>query len=150
MLVGTLCNREVIVTGTDTSIADAAKLMRDIHVGDVVVLKEGDEHHPVGLVTDRDIIVEVIAAGLDAEDVTVGDIMTETLETVTVDTDFWDALVHMRAHGVRRLPIVNEEGVLEGILTLDDLLEFVGEVIANLVALVVREIDHEKSSRTDG
>lgn len=147
MSVGTLCNRDVVVTGRDTSIAQAARLMRSFHVGDLVVLDDGDDRRPIGLVTDRDIVVGVIAAGLDCEAVTVSDIMTEELETVTEDTDFWDALAQMRKRGVRRLPVIDKHGRLEGILTLDDALELVGEAIADLVVVVSREIDREKSRR---
>ena len=146
MSIGALCNREVVVTGRDTSIADAAQLMRREHVGDLVVV---DGTEPVGLVTDRDIVVEVIAAGLDPETVTVMDVVTAAPELVEEDTDFWDALARMRRQGIRRLPIVNDRGNLVGIFTLDDALELVGEALDNLVALVSREIDRERLTRSD-
>lgn len=148
MTIGALCNREVIVADQRTSVAEAAKLMRDFHVGDLVILEDRDDRRPIGLVTDRDIVVSVIAPGLDPEDVTVRDIMIRELETVTENTDFWDALAHMRKHGVRRLPIVNEQDGLEGILTLDDALELVGEAVTDLVGLVSRELDDEKAARS--
>lgn len=149
MSIGSLCNREVVVTGRDTSIAEAARLMRREHVGDLVVLDSDDVRHPVGLVTDRDIVVEVIAAGLDPDTVTVMDVVTEPLELATEDTDFWDALASMRKRGVRRLPIIDDSGGLVGILTLDDALELIGEALDNLVALVSREINQEWSARSE-
>ena len=145
MSVGALCNREVAVTGPETTVAEAARLMRNYHVGDLVIL--GEERKPEGLVTDRDIVVEVMAKGLDPESLTVTDIMTQALTTVSEETDFWDALAHMRLHGIRRLPIVSVEGTLTGILTLDDAVELVGEAVANLAGLVAREIDHERERR---
>ena len=147
MSIGTLCNREVVVTSRDASVAEAAQLMRSAHVGDVVVI-DNSTRQPVGLVTDRDIVVEVIAANLDVESVTVGDIMTDNLQTAPEDTDFWDALAQMRDNGVRRLPIVDDAGLLVGIMTLDDALELIGEAMASLVNLVVREIDLETERRS--
>jgi CBS domain-containing protein len=147
MSVGTLCNREVVVTAPDTSVLEAARLMREFHVGDLVVLEAGDRRRPVGLVTDRDVTVGVVAAGLDPEAVSVGDLMTESLVSIPEDADFWDALSLMRQRGVRRLPVVNADGGLEGILTLDDALALIHEAVADLVTLVSREIDREKAKR---
>lgn len=148
MSVGTLCNREVVVTPPDTSVLEAARLMREFHVGDLVVLEATDRRHPVGLVTDRDVTVGVVAAGLDPATVTVGDLMTESLTTIPEDADFWDALGLMRQRGIRRLPVVNADGGLEGILTLDDALALVHQAMADLVTLVSREIDREKIQRS--
>lgn len=147
MSVGAVCNREVVVTGPETSVAEAAALMREFHVGDVVVVEEGDQRLPVGLVTDRDIVVEIAALGLDPNDVAVEDIMTRELEAVPEDTEFWDAVSSMRHHGIRRLPVVNDSGGLEGILTLDDVLELTAEMLTGLVAAVSRQIDQEKATR---
>lgn len=148
MSIGALCNREVIVTGADTSVAEAAELMRRYHVGDLVVLEEGDQRRPVGLVTDRDIVVGVIAEALDPAALTVRDIMTGDLTTVTEDEDFWDALAVMRRHGIRRLPVVDGRGALQGILTLDDALALISEAMADLVVLVSREADRESRARS--
>ena len=151
MTIGALCNREVIVTGADTSAAEAAKLMKRYHVGDLVVVDDSDgARRPIGLITDRDLVVEVLAAQCDPQAVTVTDLMTRPLATVAVDAGFWDALSIMRRHGVRRLPVVEEDGALVGILTLDDALELIGEATAELVGIVGREIEREKASRPDG
>ncbi len=147
MSVGTLCNREVAVTGANTTIAEAARLMRRRHVGDLVILAEDEERRPVGLVTDRDLVLEILAEGVDPESITVADVMTRSLETIDEDADFWDALHHMRRHGIRRLPVVNAAGGLEGILTLDDALELVSEALSDLVGLISRESEQEKESR---
>ncbi len=147
MSIGTLCNREVVVTGKESTIVEAARLMRSFHVGDVVVLEEGDERRPLGLVTDRDVVLGVVAPGLDPESVTVGDVMSSDLVTVTEDVDFWEALALMRQRGVRRLPVVNERGGLEGILTLDDALALINEAMADLVVLVSREMGREETTR---
>lgn len=147
MSIGTLCNREVVVTVKESTVVEAARLMRSFHVGDVVVLEEGDERRPLGLVTDRDVVLGVVAPGLDPESVTVGDVMSADLVTVTEDVDFWEALALMRQRGVRRLPVVNERGGLEGILTLDDALALINEAMADLVVLVSREMGREETTR---
>ena len=149
MTIGSLCNREVVVTGTDTTVAQAAKLMREFHVGDLVVLEEGDERKPVAVVTDRDIVVAVVALDVDPNRVMVTDVAREPLEAVTEDTDLLDAVARMRQRGVRRLPVVDDEGSLLGIFTLDDALGVVGEVVDNLVALVAREIEREPMYRPE-
>lgn len=147
MPVGALCNREVAVTGTSTSIAMAARLMRQRHVGDLVIVSEDEERRPQGLLTDRDLVLEILAEGVDPDAVTVADVMTRDLQTIDEDADFWDAVHHMRRHGVRRLPVVNAAGGLEGILTLDDALELISEALSDLVALISRESEREKTDR---
>jgi CBS domain-containing protein len=148
MSIGVLCNREVIVTGPETSAQEAAELMRTHHVGDIVVVEErGGERRPVGLITDRDLVVEVLAQRVDPAAVTVKDLMTRDLETVLEGTDFWDALSHMRACGVRRIPVVNGRGGLEGIFTFDDALELIAEGLADLVKVVGRQISREQRVR---
>lgn len=149
MSVGTLCNREVVVTGADTSVAEAAALMRRFHVGDLVIVGASGDRKPIGLVTDRDIVVEVLAEGLDPESVTVADVMTRALETIAEEADFWEAVQQMRRHGVRRLPVVNQAGGLEGMLTLDDALELVSEALSDLTGLISKEIQQEETARPD-
>jgi CBS domain-containing protein len=138
----------VVVTGPDTSAEEVAQLMRTHHVGDVVVVEErGGERRPIGVVTDRDLVVEVIAQRIDPNSVTVKELMTRNLETVLDGTDFWDALSHMRACGVRRIPVVNNRGGLEGIFTFDDALELIAEGLVDLVKVVGRQIARERRVR---
>ncbi|MGD8416882.1 MAG: CBS domain-containing protein [Pseudomonadales bacterium] len=147
MSVGTLCNREVVVAEASTSGAEAASLMRRLHVGDLVIVDGSEQRKPVGLITDRDLVVEILAEGVDPGSVTISDIMTRDLETIPEDADLWDAVHHMRRHGIRRLPVVNAQGGLEGILTLDDALELISEALSDLVGLITREGAREKSTR---
>ena len=145
MSVRDICNRNVVVTGRDTTVSDGATLMRNMHIGDLVVAETDDDNRPIGLVTDRDIVVEVVAAGLDPTSLTVGDIMSDSIESVRGDKDLWDALDHMRQRGIRRPPIVDAQGDLEGILTLDDALGLVGEAIDSLSGLIRNEVEREMS-----
>ncbi len=151
MSVALLCNREVVVAAPDTSAREAAELMRIHHVGDLVVVEQrGGERCPVGLITDRDLVVEIIAQKVDPASVTVGDLMTRDVETVHEATDFWDALLHMRSCGVRRVPVVDDRGGLVGIFTFDDALELVSEAMVDLVKIVAGQVGRERRTRPAG
>jgi CBS domain-containing protein len=144
MAVGEICNRGVIILQRDDTILEAAKLMRQHHVGDVVIVEErGGVQVPVGIVTDRDLVVEIMATGLDQTVITVGDIMVQELATVKESTGVFDAIQYMRSKAVRRLPVVGENGALIGILALDDLLELLSEELLAIVKLVRHQREKE-------
>jgi CBS domain-containing protein len=145
MAVGEICNREVVIAEKALSVVDAARLMRTHHVGDLVVV-EG--RHPVGIVTDRDIVVEVVAAGVNPEALAVADIMGPEVATVRESEGLFEALRYMRDKGVRRVPVVDREDGLVGILTLDDLLSLLAEEMTELAKLVSHERQREASART--
>lgn len=149
MLAGEICHRDVVIVRRDESIIDAAKLMRKHHVGTVIAVDERDGRRvPAGVLTDRDIVVEVIAGDVDPAAVDVGDIMSPELLTARESDDVADVLQAMRAKGVRRVPVVNDAGGLEGILALDDLLDLFAEQFADVRALLDRELKREASQRT--
>lgn len=133
------CKRDVVVARRDTSLADAAKLMRERHVGCIVVVDTNDASKPVGILTDRDIVVEVVAAELDPRSVTVGEIMSTPVVTVRAGDDALDTLKAMRIRGVRRVPVVDDAGALAGLASLDDLLEIAGETLNDVVGAIVSE-----------
>jgi CBS domain-containing protein len=148
MAVGELCNREVVIAEKTLSVVGAAQLMRKHHVGDLVVVEErGGLKQPVGIVTDRDIVVEVVAAGVDPDALKVGDIMGPEVATVRESEGLFEALRYMRDKGVRRMPVVDRDGVLVGILTLDDLLSLLAEEMTELAKLVSHERQREATAR---
>jgi CBS domain-containing protein len=148
MPVGEICNREVVIVQAGKSALEAAQLMRQHHVGDVVVVEErGGFRVPVGIVTDRDLVVEIVAPGLDPSAITVGDIMAPELATVTENIGVFEAIQYMRTKGVRRLPVVDGNGGLIGILAVDDLLELLADELLLLAKLVKREQKKEMASR---
>ncbi|HBC58082.1 MAG TPA: CBS domain-containing protein [Gammaproteobacteria bacterium] len=148
MTIGEVCNREVIITDEDSSVIEAAQLMREMHVGDLIVVKEiNGENHPVGIVTDRDLVVEVLAQEVNTNGVAIRDVMTRDPQAVGEEMNTLEALKQMRQLGVRRMPVVNDRGGLVGILTVDDALSLIHEALDNLVALVGREIDNEIARR---
>lgn len=148
MAIGEICNREVVVVTRETPVVETAQLMRHHHVGDVVVvLEEAGLRTPVGILTDRDIVVEVVAAGLDPAGLKVGDIMAPDLATVREDTGVFEAIRYMRDKGVRRMPVVDADGDLIGILALDDLLDLLAEELNALARLIAREQNREARLR---
>ena len=137
MKAGEFCNREVIVIGKDESVADAAALMRDHHVGSVVVVDEsGGVREPVGILTDRDIVIEFVAKDVDPSDVAIGDAIAYELVTVADDAGLFETIEHMHRNGVRRMPVVDASNSLVGIFACDDALELVTEQLGNLVAVL--------------
>ncbi|HSM99049.1 MAG TPA: CBS domain-containing protein [Gallionella sp.] len=148
MPVSEVCNREVVIVQRSDTISEAAQLMRRHHVGDVVVVEDrGGVRVPVGIVTDRDLVVEIIAPELDPAAITVGDVMAPELAVVKEDAGVFEAVQYMRAIGVRRLPVVNDGGGLIGILTLDDMLELLADELSALAKLVKHEQKKETMNR---
>lgn len=148
MFVGEMCNRQVIICRPDDSIQIASELMRDNHVGDVIVVdhKEG-KHFPIGILTDRDIVIEVLAEGVNLNDIAVKDVMSSNLISVKEDDFIIETIAKMRDKGIRRVPVVNREGSLEGILAVDDTIELVAELLSDLVNLFKREFNREIKTR---
>lgn len=148
MPIGEICNREVVIVQRDTTVQEAAQLMRQHHVGALVVVRQvSGKRKPVGLVTDRDLVVEVLATQLDAVAITVGDIMLSELVTIPENSGVFEAIQFMRTKAVRRLPVVDGQGVLIGIVALDDLLSLLAEELSELSVLVSREQEKESRAR---
>ena len=119
-----ICNKQVVSALVDTPLIEVAKLMRKNHVGSVVVVDGHNSRRPLGIVTDRDIVVESVAVGLDPRGIKAGDVMSDSLATTAADDDVSWSLKIMRDNGVRRLPVVDGRGAMVGIVALDDLLKF--------------------------
>lgn len=143
-----ICVLDVAACGRDASVLEAARLMRQHHCGDLVVVDDpkGDRT-PAGIVTDRDIVIEVLAAELDPAKTRVAQIMSAKLVIASGSEDERTAIDRMRLHGVRRLPVVDHAGTLLGIVTLDDLLTLHAEQATALAAIVSKEQAHEQRAR---
>jgi CBS domain-containing protein len=148
MNIERLCRRDVTLAYLDELIHEIARRMRERHVGSVIVVSRENGRAPIGVLTDRDIVVEVLAAGLDYRSVTVGEVMTREPATVREDDDIVDALRIMRTYGVRRLPVVSRSGALAGIVAIDDLLEFFAGQVNDVVSAIGREQSQEAEART--
>lgn len=120
----------------------AARTMRDRHVGCLLVTRHGV---PAGIVTDRDLVVRVVAEGRDPSQAQIGEFVTYDPITLSVHDGIETAVQRMRRHGVRRLPIVDEDGVAVGIVTADDLLVLLGGEIAAVCEGIENRADAEDS-----
>jgi CBS domain-containing protein len=139
-----LCKRELVTVGRDDTIFKAAELMRQNHVGDVLVVeKKHDTTVALGIVTDRDVVVEIVAPGLDPKVITVGDIMLPHLACIEEERGIFDAIKLMTSKGIRRLPVVDSNGSLIGILTLDDLLLILAKEFFSIAMLLSNEQKNE-------
>lgn len=146
--IGEICSREVVFAGRDDSVASAAKLMRENHVGCLVVAEEeSGKRLPVGMLTDRDITVAVVAPGLDAEAILVGDVMSPDVLSVREDAGIAETVELMRVRGIRRLPVTDSGGALVGVVAADDILALLAEEIAGLAGMITREEKRERTAR---
>jgi CBS domain-containing protein len=148
MPISEFCNRNVVIAGRDTTAIEAAALMRQHHVGDVIVVDQVDgRRRPVGLVTDRDLVVEIMASGLDPRLPRMGDLLLWPLVTVDEDASYAETVRLMSVNGVRRIPVVGRSGELVGIVTLDDMLWHMAGPLAALSALSGRSRNFETETR---
>ena len=131
-----ICRKPAVTVKAGTPLVEVARLMRTCHVGSVVVTGHNGGRKPVGIVTDRDIVVEVLALGLDAATMTAGDIMSRSPVVSDANADVLWALKVMRDRGVRRLPVVDGKGELAGMLAFDDVVQHLGTSIGDLAQMI--------------
>lgn len=148
MQINEICTLQTVSCKRETSVQEAAELMRHHHVGDLVVVEQPNgERIPVGIITDRDIVISVIALGLDPSSILAGDIMSPELMTAGENEDVYDAMERMRFKGIRRLPVVNQLGGLVGIVSLDDVLGYMAEEMTELARISTRQASQEKQAK---
>jgi CBS domain-containing protein len=149
MKVQELCKRSVSCVRRDESLVEAARRMREEHVGDLVVVEDRNNIRvPVSMLTDRDIVIGVLANDTDhINTLDVGDVIDDNLVTATEDEDVADVLRRMRSFGIRRVPVVDESGGLRGILSLDDVLAGLADELAEAASLMLRQRSREFERR---
>jgi CBS domain-containing protein len=126
-----ICNRQVVAVARGAKVTEAARMMRSHHVGDVVLVEDRDgKRVPCGILTDRDIAIAVVAEGIDPDEVSVGEVVRADVVTGSSEASVAEIVESMRRHGVRRIPIVDKQGELAGIVTADDVVEFVAREMA--------------------
>ena len=148
MTAGELCNRTVYIIHPDESILEAARLMKTHHVGCLVVVEErGDERVPVAMLTDRDLVVKGLAeAPRELARLRVAQVMSDGLVTARESERMYDVRKKMRSRGVRRIPVVDAQDRLQGIIAFDDLVDWMAQELADLARLVSREQERESEA----
>jgi CBS domain-containing protein len=137
MKVGEYCKRAVIAIASSSDAAEAAKLMRQQHVGFLIVHREGDTlRKPVGVLTDRDLVLGVMARDVDPHAVTVDDVMSRKPLTANEADELSEVLQAMRLAGFRRVPVVDARGALSGIMAIDDAIEVVTGLMCDIAGSI--------------
>lgn len=151
MNVGRVCTKPAVTAGPADTLASVARLMRERHVGYVIVVDADAptaDRRPLGVLTDRDLVVSVLAEGVSPSAVTVGDVMNAQPVTVDETDSVKSALQTMRRIGVRRLPVVGRNGALVGVLSLDDVLDRLADHVQELAGVIRNEQRIESIVRT--
>jgi CBS domain-containing protein len=140
MLLNSFCMLDVVCCTPRTTVLEAAHLMRHKHVGDLVVVEDDEvQKEPLGIITDRDIVVEVLAKGLAPATTLVGTVMRTPVVIAHEDEDSSLTLERMRTHGVRRIPVVGRQGSLVGVVTADDMLKRLAADAGLLTEVISRQ-----------
>lgn len=148
MLLKSICNPDVVVCDPNTTVLSAAVIMRQRHVGALVVVDEPEGSQvPLGIITDRDIVVEVLGNGLDPAKTKVDSLLRKPVIIAHDTEDVAEVLERMRVHGVRRIPVVSNHQRLAGIIALDDVLKLIAANTNALVEIIDREQAYEHRLR---
>ena len=149
MNAGSVCKRGVITVAPTDDLIAAAHVMREKHVGYLIVSEGLSERagRVVGVLTDRDIVVAVLAREVDAHALKVGDVMTRHPLLIEEEQSIETVLRHMREAGVRRVPVVDRSGALSGVLSIDDVLEMIADQLLNIAGSIRNERRMERAVR---
>lgn len=143
MSLASLCHREIVCVSGQSPVRKAAEVMRKHHVGALAVTDPQDAAHVIGVLTDRDIVVDVLAQGHSADERTAASICRPQLVGVPISSTVQEAIAHMLQHGVRRLFVANADGSLSGLISLDDLIEAIAAELGDLARTLRVNLDNE-------
>lgn len=148
MNAGSVCKRGVVTVAPTDDLIAAAHVMREKHVGYLIVSETSvPARRVVGVLTDRDIVVAVLAQEVDAHALKVGDVMTRDPLLIEEGQSIEAVLRHMREAGVRRVPVVDRSGALTGVLSIDDVLERIAEQLIDIAGSIRNEQRMERAVR---
>jgi CBS domain-containing protein len=150
MNVGEICERDTVTIRPQEDLLAAAQLMREKHVGFLIVVEPAVAEgawHPVGVLTDRDVVITVVAREANPRSLRVEDVMTRKPAQIQADESLDAALREMRRVGVRRLPVVGERGALYGVISLDDVLARLSDQLQHVAGSIRSEQRVERALR---
>lgn len=148
MNVSRIYTRSLIAAQRSNSLQKAAALMRTHHVGALLVTDdEPNSDRAIGIVTDRDLVVQVIADGIAPEKRTIGEVMTPGISTISETSDVHEAIEVMRSDGIRRLAVADEHGTLLGVLSFDDVIDAIAVELSGLADSIRSEREREICER---
>ena len=136
-MLGKVCTKPVVTAAATMTVAEAARVMRVKNVGTLVIVNAG---RPIGVVTDRDIVLDVVAQGKDADAVRLGDVMRKKPAVIGADQGILDAVKMFAKTGVRRLPVVTKDGKMLGIIAMDDVLMLLGNEMGHVASALSAEL----------
>jgi CBS domain-containing protein len=147
--VGAVCIREVVTAEASESVLELAQLMRRHHVGAVVIVdRKGEKNFPSGIVTDRDIVVDALVTSLEnIRDMKASELVKQSVISVREDQNVDEVVAIMRDNGVRRVPVVDHQGGLVGIVAADDLVELYADRLSQLATLCLQQPREERKDR---
>ncbi len=137
-----IAKKYVATITPEATVQDAAKMMRELHVGDVIIVKPGLElgtSAPIGILTDRDIIVSTVAFGVDPKTVLVKDVMSLNLTTAKITDSVFHVINLMKENGIKRIPLIDSEGTLVGILSADDLIGMLASEMTDISKIIEQQ-----------
>ena len=135
-----IATRNVVTLAPDATVQEAVKKMREFHVGDIVIVKNvAGKTVPLGILTDRDIVMSTVAFGVAPSSVTVEEIMAPALTAAKTTDSFYHVLNLMKEHGIKRVPLVNPAGTLEGIISSEDIVALLASELTDVVKIKERQ-----------
>lgn len=142
---GTLCERGVVTINTDVPVAQAARLMRDKHIGDVIVTeKKNGKTTPIGIVTDRDLTLAAVTRTIDPEKLKIADVVPRSIAIAHEDDDLGQLIQVMKDQGVSRLPIIDDDGALVGVVTSRRIAQWLTQGLADILSIAEKQQEKEK------
>jgi len=136
-MLGKICTKPVVTAAATMTVTEAARAMRVKNVGTVVVVNAG---RPIGVLTDRDIVTDVVAQGKDPDAVRVSEVMRKKPTVIGADQGIFDAVRTFAKTGVRRLPVVTRDGKMMGIIAMDDVLMLLGNEMGHIASALSAEL----------
>lgn len=137
MSIKSICRKEFVSISPDATVKDAAGVMASKNVGSIIIVKDGS---PVGIITDRDIVVRVVNKGLDSSSLKVQDVMTIDPICLNENVGLFEALETVKEKGVRRYPVIDDKGKIVGIISLDDIIYLIGKEMCDITQILLKSV----------